>query len=154
MADLLGVTRYQIPYPGLLWPMFSLFDSSPRYESTRVVDDFAKDKRSFWSHYATQLNANRRNCSPAGSLRGLNRNPLSVFRTPFVIPRPFISTISLGDSVLIDGNPDKALILWTNHTRILSLDMIARLAGIREAARCPPSLMSEGRTGCHLNSSG
>lgn len=71
MADLLGVTRYQIPYPGLLWPMFSLFDSSPRYESTRVVDDFAKDKRSFWSHYATQLNANRRNCSPAGSFAAL-----------------------------------------------------------------------------------
>ena len=48
-----------------------LFDSSPRYESTRVVDDFAKDKRSFWSHYATQLNANRRNCSPAGSFAAL-----------------------------------------------------------------------------------
>ncbi len=32
--------------------------------------------------------------------------------------------------------------------------MIADLAGIREAARCPPSLSSEGRTGCRLNSSG
>ena len=53
----------------------------------------------------------------------------------------------------IDRNPDKALIFWTNRIRIPRLDMIADLAGIREAARCL-SLSTEGRTGCRLNLSG
>jgi hypothetical protein len=42
--------------------------------------------------------------------------------------------------VLIEGNSDRAPILWTKHARIPRLDRIAELAGIREAARCPPSL--------------
>jgi hypothetical protein len=54
----------------------------------------------------------------------------------------------------IDRNPNKALIFWTNHVRVPRLDMIADLTSIREAARCPPSLSSESRTGCRLNSSG
>ena len=84
----------------------------------------------------------------------LNCNPLSLFRTfcGYSPAAPFHDFSR--EFVLIDGNPDKILIFWTNHIRIPRLDMIADLAGIREAARCPPSLSSEGRTGCRLNSSG
>jgi hypothetical protein len=56
--------------------------------------------------------------------------------------------------VLIGRNPNKALIFWTNHILVPRLDMIADLVGIWKAAGCPPSLSSEGRTGCRLNSSG
>ena len=57
-------------------------------------------------------------------------------------------------SILIDGNPDQALLLWTNRIRFPRLDMIADLTGIREAERCSPVLTSEGRPGCRRNSSG
>ena len=79
---------------------------------------------------------------------------MSVFRTHCVLHQPLISMISLRNLPGIDRNPNKALIFWTNHIRVPRLGMIADLAGIREAARCPPSLSSEGRTGCRLNSSG
>ena len=84
----------------------------------------------------------------------LNCNPLSLFRTFFgYSPAAPFHDFSR-EFVLIDGNPDKILIFWTNHIRIPRLDMIADLVGIREAARCPPSLSSEGRTGCSRNSFG
>ena len=84
----------------------------------------------------------------------LNCNPLSLFRTFFGYSPAALFHDFSREFVLIDENPDKILIFWTNHIHIPRLDMIADLAGIREAARCHPSLSSEGLTGCRLISSG
>src|SRR3979411_2782234 len=59
-------------------------------------------------------------CNPGGEIYmpTLNCNPLSLFRTFFgYSPAAPFHDFSR-EFVLIDGNPDKILIFWTNHIRI------------------------------------